>query len=258
MFKRIIDFSKYSSIKIGNKTEVFVIEEIEEFSKEFFLIGGANNLLLSPNPPPLAMLSKKFDYVEIREDKLFVGAATKGGRLFSFAKKHDLGGFEFLNSLPGTIGGMVKMNAGLKEYEIFNDLLAVRTEKGYLKKKEISYGYRFADIEGAIFEAVFKLKKGFSSELVEKFRDLRKNQPKEPSAGSCFKNPPGDYAGRLIEAAGLKGYRINDAAFSDVHANFLVNLGKASFFDAKELVDLAIERVYEKFKIVLEPEIKIL
>ena len=88
-------------------------------------------------------------------------------------------------------------------------------------------------------------------------RKLRDNQPKDPSAGSAFKNPPGDYAGRLIEAVGLKGVRRGDMAFSNIHANFLVNLGKGRFDDAIYLINLAKERVYKEFNIVLKEEIKI-
>lgn len=258
MRKKIIDFSKYSSIKIGDRIEVFVIEKIEDLSDEFYIIGGANNLLISPSPPPLAILSKKFDYIKIEDNKLFVGGATPGGKVLSFAKRYNIKNFEFLNSLPGTIGGMVKMNAGVKEYEIFNFLYAVKTKRGYIKKEDISYGYRYTDIEDVVFEAVFEIEKGFSKELLFKLKSFRKNQPKEPSAGSCFKNPSQDYAGRLIEAVGLKGYRINDAAFSEIHANFLVNLGKASFNDALNLIKLAEKRVYERFNIKLEREVIVL
>ncbi len=257
MKKREIDFKRYSSIKIGPKAYVWMIEREDEVDKDFFIIGGANNLLISDNHPPFAMLSKKFRYIEIKGDKLFVGAATPGGVLYSFCKKNDIGGFEFLQRLPGTIGGMVKMNAGLKEYEIFNNLLAVKLKGGYVSKSEIDFGYRYCAIDEMIFEAVFEIERGFSQKMAEFFKNMRSNQPKEPSAGSCFKNPKGDYAGRLIEAVGLKGKRIGDAAFSDIHANFLVNLKNASFNDAISLIKEAEYRVFEKFGIRLEREIGI-
>lgn len=252
-----IDFSKYSSIKIGSIFDVLVINEIDEFS-DYQIIGGANNLLISPKPKKLAMLSKKFDYIKIKSGLLYVGGAVSSGRLLSFCKKNNLANFEFLSKLPGTIGGLVKMNAGVKSYEIFNNLITIKTKNGYINKEDIKYDYRFSDIEDIIYEVIFKVEYGFSNELLKTLLNFRANQPKEPSAGSCFKNPEGDFAGRLIEEVKLKGHRVGDASFSHIHANFLVNLGEASFEDAQSLIDLAKIRVYESFGIKLQEEIIIL
>jgi UDP-N-acetylmuramate dehydrogenase len=150
------------------------------------------------------------------------------------------------------------MNAGLKEYEIFNNLIAIRTKNGWIKKENIKYGYRFTDIQDVILEASFTCKSGFCIDKLDIFKKMRSNQPKNPSAGSCFKNPKDDYAGRLIEAVGLKGYRIGDMAFSEIHANFLVNLGEGTFYDALKLIELAEKRVKESFDISLEREIIII
>ncbi len=117
---RKVDFSKYSSIKIGPVVDVNVIESLAEVDSSGFLVGGANNLLVSKNPPKLKMLGKNFDFIEIDGDTLRVGCATKTGRLLSFAKRNNLSGLEFIAKLPGTIGGMVAMNAGVKDREIFN------------------------------------------------------------------------------------------------------------------------------------------
>ncbi len=256
--KRQIDFSKYSAIKIGPIVEVEVIDEEMALPKETIMIGGANNLLVSPNPPSLAMLSKRFSTIMIKENRLIIGAATMSGRIHSFCKKHDIQGFEYLSKLPGTLGGLIKMNAGMKEDEIFNSLIMIKTADGYIEKKDIRYGYRFTDINTTIYEAIFQIKKGYSYEKLESFSKMRSNQPKEPSAGSAFKNPKGDYAGRLIEAVGLKGKRQGDAMFSPIHANFLVNCGEATFEDALFLINLAKKRVYENFGIRLENEVQIL
>ena len=253
--KKKIDFSKYSSIKIGPVIEVEMIKDIDSRYEEFFLIGGANNILVSPNPPKLAKLSKKFNYIKIENGDLIIGAATPTGKVISFGKKHNIGGFEFLSKLPGTIGGAVKMNAGVKEYEIKDVLKWIRTYEGKIYKKDIKLEYRKTDIKNIIYEAGFELKKGFDEQLLMKLLSLRNNQPKLPSAGSVFKNPPGDYAGRLIENVGLKGYKIGNMAFSDIHANFLVNLGNGTYDEAIELINLAKKRVYEKYKFELEEEI---
>jgi len=256
--KKIVDFKKYSSIKIGPKIEVEIIEKIDEKYEKFFLIGKANNILISDNPPKLAILSKNFDYIKIVNDELIVGAATPTGKVVSFCKKHNIGGFEFLSHLPGSIGGAIKMNAGVKEYEIKNVLKWIRTYKGKIDKENIDMQYRKTDIKNIIYEAGFKIDQGFDEELRKKLLNLRKNQPKEPSAGSIFKNPKGDYAARLIEKAGIKGKRIGDMAISSIHANFLVNLGNGTFKEAITLINEAKKKVFEKFNIELQEEIIIL
>lgn len=261
---KTIDFSKYSSIKVGSIVDVMVIEKGDSIPNDAIIIGGANNLLVSPTPPPLMMLGKDFDYIHTENDEVVIGGATKSGRIFSFAKKHNLAGFEFMGKLPGTLGGLVAMNAGLKEYEIFDILNSVEirrvgeTHQVFESPKEIEHGYRFAKIDGVVIEARFRLQKGFDASLVESFTAMRANQPPQPSAGSAFKNPDGDYAGRLIEAVGLKGRRVGDMAFSEIHANFLVNLGNGSFEDALYLIKLAKKRVLEEFGVALQEEILIL
>ena len=252
---KIVNFSKYSSIKIGPTVEVELIERIQPLPKDTFLIGGANNILVSDNPPKLAMLSKKFEYMHLEDEIFTIGGATKSGRIFSFCKKYNIKGFEYLSKLPGTLGGLIKMNAGMKEDEIFNNLVKIKTCDGYISKEDINYGYRFTDIDTTVYEAVFKVEQGLDREKLASFASMRKNQPTLPSAGSAFKNPPNDYAGRLIEAVGLKGYRKGGATFSEVHANFLVNAGGASFEDAMFLIELAKEKVYEEFGIRLEEEV---
>ncbi|KIM13335.1 MAG: UDP-N-acetylenolpyruvoylglucosamine reductase [Sulfurovum sp. FS08-3] len=262
MQTKSIDFSKYSSIKVGSIADVMVIEKGDTIPQEPYIIGGANNLLLSPHPPPLMMLGKDFDSISVEGNELIIGGATKSGRIFSFVKKHNIAGLEFLSHLPGTLGGLVAMNAGLKSYEIFNLLNSLTIIKGEIKtslpKDAIRHGYRYASMDGVVIEARFKLREGFDASLVEHFRAMRANQPPQPSAGSVFKNPQGDYAGRLIEAVGLKGKRVGDMAWSSIHANFLVNLGKGRFEEALYLINLAKERVKEEFEIELKEEIKIL
>jgi len=258
MFFKTIDFSKYSSIKVGQPIKVLMLEKGDTVPKDQYLIGGANNLLVSPNPPPLMMLSKDFSDIEQDNNMLIIGAAMPTGRIVSYAKKHDISGFEFCSKLPGTLGGMLAMNAGVKSYEIFNILNSVEIEGKWIAKEEIEHGYRFAKLGGTVTAAKFKIVKGFDKALLDELLSLRSNQPHDPSAGSAFKNPEGDYAGRLIESVGLKGYRKGDMAWSEVHSNFLINLGNGTFDDAKYLIDLAKQKVFETFNIELKEEIKIL
>lgn len=258
MYAKTIDFSKFSSIKIGQPTEVLMIENGDVIPDDRYLVGSANNLLISPTPPPLMMLSKDFAYIQKNDGMLEIGAAMPTGRIVSYAKKHNIAGFEFCAKLPGTLGGMLAMNAGVKAYEIFNILHSIQIDGKWIKKEEIEHGYRFAKLKGIATAARFQIVQGYSQELNDALRNLRANQPKDPSAGSAFKNPQGDSAGRLIEAVGLKGFRKGDMAWSDLHANFLVNLGEGNFEEATYLIDLAKEKVYKAFHISLEEEIKIL
>lgn len=222
-----------------------------------FIVGKANNLIISPDPQPLAMLGEEFDFCHLEGDEVVVGGRFASGRVASFFKKHNLMGLEFLGSLPGSVGGLVAMNAGMKAYEIFNTLKWVDFGKGRVPAEKIEHGYRYAKLDGVVFEAGFKAEKGYRSDLETEFKKMRSNQPSDPSAGSCFKNPPNDYAGRLIEAVGLRGFAKGDMAFSAKHANFLVNLGAGEFDDALWLIDEAKRRVFEQFGVTLEREVKI-
>ena len=261
MFFKTIDFSKYSSIKIGQSAEILMLEKGDVIPDDRYLVGGANNLLISPTPPPLMMLSKDFSYIKESDEQeglLEIGAAMPTGRMVSYAKKHNLAGFEFCSKLPGTLGGMLAMNAGVKEYEIFNILHSIYIDGIWIPAQDIVHGYRFSNLSGVATAARFVKEKGFSQDLLDTLLNLRSNQPHTPSAGSAFKNPEGDYAGRLIEAVALKGLRKGDMQWSNVHANFLVNLGEGTFEDAKYLIDLAKEKILKAYGVTLMEEIKIL
>ena len=258
MKTKTVNFSSYSSFKIGGSFEVSLLEEDFSDIKTHYLIGSCNNALVGTNPPPLMTLSKKYDYIKMEDGVLKIGGATPSGKIASFCKKNDIANFEFVSHLPGKLGGLVYMNAGLKEYEIFNNLINITTTSGTKNRDSIHFEYRKTDIEEPILEAVFALEYGFDEEKVVTFKKMRSNQPSTPSAGSCFKNPKGDYAGRLIEEVGLKGFMKGDMCFSQEHANFLVNNGNGTFEDAIYLIKEAQKRVYDKFNEWLECEVVIL
>jgi len=258
MIQKEINFSKFSSIKIGGIKIANYIEN-ENIKTSHPMIGGANNILISDNIKEVFLLSKKFDYIKIIDNYLHIGGATPSGKIVNFCKKNNISNFEWIYSLPATLGGMIKMNAGVKEYEIFNYIHSIKTYQGYINKNAIGFSYRQTNIKDIIYEGVFKIKKGFNQDLVNKFAKFRENQPSMASAGSCFKNPKEKYfAGEVIEKVGLKGYKIGNMGFSDIHSNFLVNYGNGSFDDAISLIELAKKRVKEKFSINLEEEIIIL
>lgn len=236
---RTIDFKRYSSIRIGPVKDVLVINEIGDYS-DYQIIGRANNLLISPNTEKkFAILGDEFDYIKQEGSLLYVGCATTSGKLLTYTRKNNIANLEFLAKLPGNLGGLVKMNAGLKSWEVFNYIHSIKTKDGYIKKEDIDFSYRETKINTIVFEVVFNIEEGFSSDMLKEFTKMRDNQPSVASAGSCFKNPKGDFAGRLIEAVGLKGVKKGDMSFSELHANFLVNYGEGTFEDAVFLIELA-------------------
>ena len=263
---RLVDFSKFTSVRIGGVHEIFEVDSLEDLSSPYFLgtvmIGGGNNLLISPKPPKMAMLGKSFDYInlEICDEKIYleIGAATKSAKIYNFAKQNNIAGLEFLKNIPGTLGGLIKMNAGLLKFSISDKLTHVRLARGLVRKDEISFSYRHSGIDEAILGAKFELHSGFDASISEAISAKRANQPKGASFGSCFVNPEGHFAGALLEAVGLKGYAIGGAKFSEEHANFLINFNHASFEDATNLINLAKARVLEKFGIELKTEVCIL
>lgn len=256
-----INFAKYSSIRIGGAFEVEVLDERAEFKG--FIIGGANNLLVSPAPKKLGILGQKFDFIKILEQNakfcvLEIGCATKSAVIHRFCKERNLGGFEFLRKIPGLMGGLLKMNAGLKEECISKHLLSVNVAKSELLREQIAFAYRFCPVNEVMFSAKFQLNFGFDERKDELLKTARSNQPSGASFGSIFKNPKGDFAGRLIEAVGLKGFKKGGAMISDKHANFLINTQNASFEDAIYLIELAEKRVFEEFGINLEREVVVI
>jgi len=256
-----IDFKKYSSVRIGGVFELDVLQKPCEF--DGFLIGGANNLLISPKPKKMAVLGENFDFIEICEQNkdfmiLRIGCKSSSKKIYNFAKKMNLKGFEFLTKIPGTLGGLLKMNAGLKGENISTHLISLQTSTKEILKENIAFAYRFCPLKEVIFSAKFKLFFGFDHQKDTILKQARANQPSGASFGSIFKNPQGDFAARLIEAVGLKGFSKNGAMISDKHANFLINKKNASFDDAIFLIELARKKVFEEFGIKLENEVIVL
>jgi len=245
----IIDFSKLSTIKIGSKIDVKIIDE-DNYNNEIIIGRASNSLVCNGN---IGILDDKYDFIEIIGDRLRVGAKTKNSKLYNFTRKFDIAGFEFLSKLPGSIGGTIKMNAGMKSYEISNNLISING----IDKSNFEFGYRYSNIDFPIFWAEFEIKKGFNKKLLETFNQMRQNQPKLPSLGSAFKNPKDDFAGRLIEVVGLKGVRFGGVEFSKIHSNFLVNVNSGKCEDVKSAINEAKRRVFLEFGIKLEKEIKI-
>ncbi|MBC8040325.1 MAG: UDP-N-acetylmuramate dehydrogenase [Opitutaceae bacterium] len=201
------------------------------------------------------------------EGRVWAGAGLRLKNLCGLAAKSGLVGFEFLEGIPGNLGGALRMNAGAMGGWMFDvveevSLMTLEGEVRTLKKSEMHVDYRHcAELHdaialGALLKPASQSEAATIAKQIEAYKEKRqKSQPREPSAGCIFKNPPNDSAGRLIDVSGLKGERVGDAEVSAVHANFIVNRGHATANDVIELVRRVRARVEQAQGVKLEPEV---
>ena len=234
-------------------------------------LGRGSNLLVPDEGVDALVLSLRHPFWEsfepIGEGRVRVGAGLRLKNLCGLAAKAGLSGFEFLEGIPGNVGGALRMNAGAMGGWMFDvvervEFITLAGERRTLPKTEMHVDYRHcAELEAAIATAavlrpVATAPSAEVSRQIDAYRDKRKkSQPREPSAGCIFKNPPGDSAGRLIDAAGLKGERQGDAEVSPTHANFIVNHDHARAADVIALVRRVRARVEQAHGVRLEPEV---
>lgn len=234
------------------------------------VLGGGANLLVADRGVRgvVVRLPPGFGDESARAETLVLSAGAPTGRLVARAQERGLVGCEFIAGIPGTLGGTVAMNAGTRAGEIKDVVrrveLATADGAGWVDAAALAFEYRTAHLPaGAVVTRVeVALRPGDVAASAAAMRaDVarrRATQPlSQPTFGSTFRNPPGEYAGRLIEAVGLKGHRVGSAQWSEIHANFVVNLGGASARDVLALVSLARRRVAERFGVVLEPEVRL-
>jgi UDP-N-acetylmuramate dehydrogenase len=206
----------------------------------------------------------------INDITLYAEAGVASPAFARFSARKNLIGAEFLAGIPGTIGGALVMNAGCDGCETWNivkSVLAVNRqgEKKIRYPSEYNIAYRNVNVfpDEYYLAAEFQLKSGNKETALSKIRDLLKyradTQPtNEPNCGSVFRNPPGDYAARLIEACGLKGLTIGGATVSNKHANFIINNGQANAAEIEALIEKITECVFLKFHIRLIPEVRVI
>jgi UDP-N-acetylmuramate dehydrogenase len=272
----------YTTFRVGGKAEALCavkdlmqLKDLLSFmSKEsipFLVVGKGSNILVRDGGlKGMALLLKgKLEGVEEKEGTIQAGGGLGLSELVRFSHEKGLAGLEFLAGIPGTVGGAVAMNAGAWGKSAGDVLTAVEIMTGHGERMtksstELQFGYRKAVLPAGsvVVKALFKGTPDLQEAIGERIRDYlqrrKADQPLEyPSAGSVFKNPPHDYAGRLIEGAGLKGRRIGGAMISDKHANVIVNLGGASAQDILALMEAARQTVKEQTGIELEPEVKV-
>jgi UDP-N-acetylmuramate dehydrogenase len=278
-----LPMSKITSFRVGGPADLAVeaatpgelaavIEYCRREGIPWLLVGRGTNLLVRDGGirGVVIRLGQAFQEVKVWEDKILAGAAVSLSRVAEAAAAAGLSGLEFASGIPGSVGGAVFMNAGAYGGEIGPLITRVslyRPGAGFCHRtrEELAFAYRRSRLqegEEILLDAEFLLVPGEEAEIRAKMAELnrrrKEKQPLEfPSAGSVFKRPPGAFAARLIEEAGLKGARIGDAQVAEKHAGFIINRGQATAREILALIDRVKEEVYQKTGILLEPEVRV-
>lgn len=249
-----------------------VLQSAREAGEPLALLGMGSNVLAADEGFPGWVVRLEGDFLALRVegDRMVAGGGAALGGACAAAARAGLSGLESISGIPSSMGGAVRINAGAYGGEIFDVLETVRLVardggRRVASAGEIPHGYRWTklcDTGEIVAEATLNLRPASREEIEERTRVVSEKRrgalPGEPNAGSIFKNPAGDYAGRLVEACGLKGERRGGAAVSTRHANVIVNLGGARAADALALMRLMRDSVREKFGITLSPEVEFL
>ncbi len=287
--------SLHTNFKIGGVCDFFVIPKtiegiksvinyVEQNEIPLLVIGNGTNLLFPDDKFPGVVMQIGESYFHevkvINESFLQVESGTSISKLLEIATDKGLSGLEFMSGIPGTLGGAITMNAGAQRKrigEIIERVKVINTkgEIYWIGQTDIRFGYRESRFKCStgvylpqkefeiILEAEIKIKKNDSSKIKTRIQEITKSResslPLEfPSAGCVFKNTQDKLAGKLIELTGCKGLRVGDAQVSTQHANFIINVGKATYKDVRTLISKVQQKVYQKFKVSLETELIII
>jgi UDP-N-acetylmuramate dehydrogenase len=279
--------ARYTSMKIGGAADYLLeVEQIvalwkilpllKRYGAVYCLLGNGSNVLVSDLGVRGAVirLAGEFKRAEWDEEgeavRVNVGAAYPVTQLVREAARRGYGGLEFAEGIPGSMGGALVMNAGAygAEFEKVVDRVEGVNYEGQpvsFSRKDIFFSYRDSNLpSGTVVTRVrLRLLKEESATVGLRVRELvarrKSSQPSGfPNSGSMFRNPPGDFAGRLIEAAGLKGKTVGRAQISDRHANFIVNLGGAKAEEVRLLMEVVRAEVKKQYGVDLEPEVRLL
>jgi len=273
----------HTSWKIGGPAQVFVepqslkdLQSIFIYAREngidLTVIGHGSNLLVSDLGIKgiVVKIGRGMDYFSVQGNQITAGAGVKLARLAALARENALEGFEFAAGIPGTVGGALAMNAGANNWcmaDMVNEVLTI-DNSGNIRKymtSELDFSYRSSELREkalTVVEAVFEGVKG-NREAIKKVTEdylgkRKKTQPLDyPNAGSVFKNPPGDSAGRLIEMVGAKGLAVGDAQVSTKHANFFINRKRATARDMLILIKKVQSLVWKEYGINLCLEVQL-
>jgi UDP-N-acetylmuramate dehydrogenase len=277
--------SQHTTMKIGGPADLFIepsslenIQKVMTFIKECQIpwraIGRGSNLLVSDKgiEGVVIKLGSGLNHLAINESTITVGGGHSLVSLSTLISKKGLSGLEFASGIPGSVGGAVYMNAGAHGSDISKILTRAHIlfEDGsieWLSNDEMEFTYRTSVLQkerpGIVLEAEFELTKGDRTAIVsqmQKNKDYRKEtQPWNfPCAGSIFRNPLPNYAGKLIEEAGLKGFQIGGAKISEMHGNFIVNAGNATAKDVLDLIQYIKDKIFNLYGIKVETEVEII
>ncbi|MDD2920749.1 MAG: UDP-N-acetylmuramate dehydrogenase [Anaerolineales bacterium] len=280
-----VSLAPYTSARIGGTADIFLtvsfadelanaMKVIWEQGIPYAIIGGGSNVLVSDKGVRGAVVlnrAKDVRFEEGAKPAVWCESGVVFSNLANRCASKGLSGLEWAATIPGTVGGAVYGNAGAFGGDVSQNLIwAEVLTKNWRKKlsaDEMQYAYRASVLKNGnenaiILSALLRLKNASKEEVsakIESFSERRKAaQPPGASMGSMFKNPTGDHAGRLIEAAGLKGTRIGNAEISPIHANFFINHGETKAEDVRALILLTQKTVYEKFGVHLELEVELI
>lgn len=274
------DLRKYTTYKAGGKALAIVIPDdlnglitlikfLREKKVKYKILGNGSNLIFSDKGYNGILIKlDNFNKLEFNDNYVTVGAGYSLTKLSLRTARRGYTGLEFASGIPGTVGGAIFMNAGAYKMDMGYITTTVKVldpnlEVKILTNQDLEFHYRSSFLQKVknyiCIEATLLLRKGDTETIMEVINDRKKrrieSQPLEyPSAGSVFRNPEGDYAGRLIEEIGYKGYSIGDAMVSLKHANFIINKGNASGDDIKKLIKEIKTKVKEKYNIDLKVE----
>jgi UDP-N-acetylmuramate dehydrogenase len=279
-----VHMREHTSFKIGGPADLMVwphsreelqyaIQVCKEWNSPYYVIGNGSNLLVRDKGirGVVIKIAENFSNVRIEGEKVMAQAGILLSILAKKVIEKSLKGFEFASGIPGTLGGAIAMNAGAYGGEMKDVLLGAHVldhqgEITYLDREALALGYRDSIIQQKgwiVLEAEIQLEEGKEEAIKERIRDFTQRriakQPLHlPSAGSTFRRPPGYFAGKLIEEAGLKGVRVGGAQVSEVHAGFIVNVESATATEVIQLIELIQKVVKDKFDVALYPEVKII
>lgn len=283
--KRDEPLANHTTIKIGGPADLFiepssvdnlkkVMTVVEKHNLNWRAIGRGSNLLVSDKgiEGVVIKLGQGLDHLEINGTEIIAGGGHSLVSLSTLISRKGLAGLEFASGIPGSVGGAVYMNAGAHGSDISNILTRAHIlfddgSMEWLTNEEMEFSYRTSILQkkrpGIVVEAVFQLTEGERTEIValmQKNKDYRKvTQPWNfPCAGSIFRNPLPNYAGKLVEIAGLKGYKIGGAEISQMHGNFIVNAGNATAGDVLALIEHVKDTIYSLYQIKMETEVEII
>lgn len=274
----------HTTFRVGGPADLYVrpsderelaaaVSLIRSAGVPFFILGNGSNVLVSDQGfrGVVLEIGRPMADIRVEGERIYAGAGATLAAIAKEALSASLDGLAFAAGIPGTLGGACVMNAGAYDGEMKDVLESVRLlfPDGQIRQmspRELHFGYRTTDIpalRAIVTGATFRLVRGEAAKIRARMEELReKRQEKQPldlpSAGSTFKRPPGDFAGRLIEAAGLRGYAVGGAMVSEKHCGFVVNRGRAAAADIAELIAYVQKTVLAASGVLLEPEVRFL